>query len=319
MVRLLKIFTALTWAVVSVGAVAQQPLIQVESAVDTSNITIGDRIHYSIIIDHIEGLRVEKPGAGINLGQFEIKDYKIHDPQHENGRVIQKFEYTISVFDTGSFTIPSFPVAYFPNDSTDYRIIEASPIRIYVRSVITDDKRELRDIKPPLSIPFDYAWWLSLAAIVLLLGAGAWFGYKCYQKRKEAGYLFRPPPPPRPAHEIALESLKALLERKLPEQGAIKEYYSEISGILRRYLEGRFFVQALEETSNEILAEMKQQEVDEENFKRLESVLKLADLVKFAKFIPGATEHTAIAGDTERFIEETKIEFDPAEIQARSA
>ena len=53
-----------------------RPLIEVNSSVDTSRITIGDRITYTLSIDHVDTMRVEKPGAGVNLGQFEIKDYK---------------------------------------------------------------------------------------------------------------------------------------------------------------------------------------------------------------------------------------------------
>ena len=121
-----------------------RPLIEVQSAVDTSLITIGDRIKYTVSIDYKEGMRVEKPGAGVNLGQFEIKNYKIHEPESQDGRVFIKYEYVISVFDTGKFTIPPFPVAYFPTDSTkDYKIIEANPINIYVESVIQDGDKDL--------------------------------------------------------------------------------------------------------------------------------------------------------------------------------
>ena len=131
-------------------------LIEVNSAVDTSRITIGDRVTYTLSIDHVDTMRVEKPGEGVNLGQFEIKDYKIYDPVQQEGRILEKFEYVISVFDTGKFVIPPFPVAYFPTDSLrDYKLIEASPITIHVESVIQDEERELRDVKPPIEIPYD--------------------------------------------------------------------------------------------------------------------------------------------------------------------
>ncbi|MFC2089092.1 BatD family protein, partial [Calditrichota bacterium] len=111
----------------------QKALIEINSVVDTSTITIGDRITYTVSINYSDSLQIEHPGAGINLGQFEIKDYTIFDPEMEEGRIFQQYKYVISVFDTGSFTIPPFPVAYFPKDSIqNYKIIEASAINIYV-------------------------------------------------------------------------------------------------------------------------------------------------------------------------------------------
>ena len=208
---------------ISAALYAQQPLIEVSSAVDTSVITIGDRIKYTIALDYIENMRVEKPGAGANLGMFEIKDYKIHDPQKKDGRIFQKFEYTISVFDTGKYTIPAFPVAYFPKDSlSDYKIIEASEIPIYVKSVLSDEDSEMRDIKSPMDIPYDY-WHLALfITIGLLLVLITFLVHRFYKIKKEKGYLIRPPAPPRPAHEVAFERLHKLLEQNYLENGKIK-------------------------------------------------------------------------------------------------
>jgi hypothetical protein len=62
----------------------ERPLIEVQSSVDTSLITIGDRIKYTVSIDHVEGMRVEQPGAGVNLGQFEIKNYNIIPPYSQD-------------------------------------------------------------------------------------------------------------------------------------------------------------------------------------------------------------------------------------------
>jgi hypothetical protein len=289
-----------------------KPLIEVNSAVDTSLITIGDRIKYTLTIKHKVGIRVEQPGAGVTLGQFEIKDYKIYEPVKQDDYRLLKYEYVISVFDTGTFTIPPFPVAYFPGDSlSGYKIIEASPINIYVRSVIQDTKRELRDIKPPIQIPFSYVFLFSMLAAVLLLAVAGYFGYMLYKRRKEQGYLFRAPAPPRPAHELALEALEELLKRNLLEQGAYKQFYSEISEIIRRYIENRYFVPALEETSYEIMQEMKDQELLNELYQLLAEFLNLADMVKFAKYITDQQENENIIVQARRFVTATKVVFEP--------
>ena len=268
----------------------EQPLIEVTSAVDTSRITIGDRITYTISIDYADSLRIERPGEGVNLGQFEIKDYQIYDPIEDKNRINQKFEYVISVFDTGTFVIPPFPVAYFHSDSIgDYSIIEASAITIYVESVLGSGDNQLRDIKPPIDIPYDYMFLISAVLAVILIMLAVYMGYRLYRKRKESGYLLSPPPPPRPAHEIALESIGQLLVKNLIESGELKQFYIEISEILRIYIEGRYYIQALEETSTEIINELKNQELRDSVFELAKEALSLADLVKFAKFIPIAS------------------------------
>ena len=150
-----KIFVLLILAFISITS-AQNSLIEINSAVDTSRITIGDRIKYVVTIDYSDSLAIEHPGAGINLGQFEIKDYKIHDSEEKDNKIFQKYEYTISVFDTGSFIIPPFPIAYFPKDSMqNYKLIEASAINIYVESILGEGEQELKDVKAPIYIPFD--------------------------------------------------------------------------------------------------------------------------------------------------------------------
>jgi hypothetical protein len=291
----------------------EQPLIEVTSAVDTSRITIGDRITYTISIDYADSLRIERPGEGINLGQFEIKDYRIHDPLEKNQRINQKFEYVISVFDTGTFIIPPFPVAYFPSALTEeYKIIEASAITIYVESVLAGGDNQLRDIKPPIDIPYDYIFLISVAVAVILILIAVYLGYRLYRKRKESGYLFSPPPPPRPAHEIALESIDRLLAKNLLQAGEIKQFYIEISEILRLYIEGRYYIHALEETSTEIINELRKQDLTESVFNLAREALSLADLVKFAKYKPADQENKQIVEWVRSFVEETMLVYNQA-------
>jgi len=297
-----------------IRAQESRPLIEVNSSVDTSRITIGDRITYTISIDHVDTMRVEKPGAGVNLGQFEIKEYKIYDPVREEGRILEKFEYVISVFDTGKFVIPPFPVAYFPTDSLgDYKLIEASAITINVESVIQDEERQLRDVKPPIDIPYDYFLLITVIFSVILFGALIYIGYRIYLKRKETGYFIKAPEPPPPAHEVALLALDDLLKKNLLDDGKYKEFYSEISEIMRRYTEGRYFIPALEETSREILKELKTQDISDEMLMMVKEILELSDLVKFAKYKPSDIENDNIVDLSRQFIEGTMLIYIPEE------
>ena len=308
--RLLGIHIFFTIVIGICGAQDSRPLIEVNSVVDTSHITIGDRITYTLSIDHVDTMRVEKPGEGVHLGQFEIKDYKIYDPVRQEGRILEKVEYVISVFDTGTFVIPPFPVAYFPTDSLgDYKLIEASAITIYVESVIQDEERQLRDVKPPIDIPYDYFLLFSVISSIILIGALVYLGYRLYLKRKETGYFIKTPEPPRPAHEVALEALEELLKKDLLSDGLIKEFYSDISEIIRRYIEGRYFIPALEETSREILVELNGQDISGEMLLKAKESLELSDLVKFAKYEPSDEENQNVVSWTREFVEGTMVLF----------
>lgn len=311
MKRFLCIHIFLSIVIGVCSAQDNRPLIEVTSAVDTARITIGDRVTYTITIDYVDTMRIEKPGEGVNLGQFEIKDYRIYDPVRQEGRILQKYEYMISVFDTGTFVIPPFPVAYFPEDSLgEYKLISASAVTIIVESVIQDEERQLRDIKAPIDIPYNYVLLISVIAALLLLVALVYIGYRLYKKRKETGYLLKPPEPPRPAHEIALNALKELLNRDLISAGEIKLFYIEISEILRFYIEGRFYIHALEETSSEILEDLDRQELSEKSILNVKQGLELSDLVKFAKYKPSEKENDHIVSWVHEFIEETKVVYE---------
>ncbi len=290
----------------------QRPLIEVKAQVDTANITIGDHITYSIIIDRRKDVRIIQPGPGINLGMFEIKSYHFSKPLKKGDRIIERYDYVISVYDTGRYQIPAYPLAYFLSDTASKpNILEAPAITIYVKSLLKGEtKHHLKDIKAPLSIPFNYRFWLRIALLAVLFLALFYLIYLLWKRKKERGYVFSPPPPPPPAHEVALKALKELYTGNLLEQKQYKAFFSRLSEIVRAYLEGRYYMQALEQTTDEILrslpAEVRQ---DETLFAMLKDILTLSDLVKFAKYIPTEQEIERVKKEALDFVQTTKIVF----------
>lgn len=290
-------------------------MIEVDASVDKAVITIGDRIAYSLIIRHDADLHVEQPGPGANLGQFEIKDYSIIDPVELDGRIVQQFDYQISVFDTGRFVIPPFPVAFASSDTArDYQIIQTDPIEITVESVLTAEDNEIRDIKPPQNVPLDYTGWLIIGGIGLIVFAIAMGAFYYWRYRRRGEPLFRKETI-RPAHEIALEELFVLSQEwpQMLENGEHKILFSRLSEILRRYLENRFFIKAMEETTFEIAVSLEELELDENDQSCLISVLEFSDLVKFAKYVPHQNEVVKQLEEAQNFIDATKLVFEAVE------
>jgi hypothetical protein len=111
-----------------------------------------------------------------------------------------------------------------------------------------------------------------------------------------------------PAHITALEKLEKLKEQKLWQEGKIKLYYSSMTDILREYIENRFRIQAMEQTTDEILFGFRNAAVDEESKTKLKQVLTLADLVKFAKEQPLPDENETSLKNVYDFVNGTKRE-----------
>lgn len=294
-------------------SVLGQELIEVTAAVDHSVITIGDRVTYSLTIDRRSDLEVHDPGKGTNLGAFEVKDYLVHEPQEKDGRIIEQFDYVISVYDTGRFVIPPFPIAFLSGDSSgQYQFIYSEPLEIYAKSILNDPNADIVDIRPPFLLPVDYLRMGLITLAVLLLLGGLGFAYWWYRKSREGGPVFRKTVI-RPAHEIAREALAALLGKNLLAAGEEKQFYSELSDILRRYLEGRYFINAMEETTSEIIASLREAELAPVEIDFAQKALQNCDLVKFAKYRPGSKGADATVRLAEKFIEATKLEFTAVE------
>ena len=131
-------------------------------------------------------------------------------------------------------------------------------------------------------------------------------------RRKKEGKRLLPlrESPPRPPHEIAVEALDRLRDSDLLEKGKIKAYYTEISEIIRRYIEGRYFIVALEMTTTDVLDGLSREDVFEEDYDLFQMFLDRCDLVKFAKMIPTAEENEEILRLAYEIVDRTKVLFE---------
>ena len=111
-----------------------------------------------------------------------------------------------------------------------------------------------------------------------------------------------------PAHVIAFGKLEVLKNEKLWQEGKLKQYHSSVTDIIREYIENRYKIQALEQTTEEILWSFRNVAIDEESKTKLKRTLVLADLVKFAKEIPLPNENEMSLTNSYDFINGTKRE-----------
>ncbi len=204
----------------------------------------------------------------------------------------------------GSYIIPGALFIYH-DETGEKKEIKTSQIFIEVKSVIEDKDaaKDIRDIKPLAVLTKDYTLILSLSLVglaLLGLSIGGFYWYRVTHRKTQV-------PPPRPAHELALEELAHLRKEGLIEKGIYKEHYFKLSEIFRRYLERRFRFPAVERTTEEILPQIYAIPGCDEQVKRsAQSFLSQTDLVKFAKHIPTTQEVEREYQEAVAFITHTK-------------
>lgn len=208
----------------------------------------------------------------------------------------------MKVYSVGAFVLP------MPSVTSDVNILEVlSPSFIVLPPAGLAEGEELRPIKP--IIKEEISWRDFIHYLYALLGVLALGGLIYWLLRKpseEVEVVVAPPPPPPPAHVTALEALQSLKQAELWQRGEIKAYQSELTHIIRQYLEDRFGIQALEMTTDEIARALASTSFDKKQESKMREILQMADLIKFAKARPDVSLHDQYMQDAEAFVRATR-------------
>jgi hypothetical protein len=168
-----------------------------------------------------------------------------------------------------------------------------------------DDPNDLEDIKdiiPEPALWTDYLPWIYTIGGLVLAAVLAYWLIRRYKRLKMTGsrHFYLPP------HTVALRRLDALASKNLWQNGRVKEYYAELTDIVREYLERRFYIPALESTSGETILYLRDSNFPEEKLSALEDLLEQADLAKFAKVTPPETFHVFALKEAQALVETTQ-------------
>ena len=284
----------------------QPPSFSVEAYVDKALLTIGDKIRYTVKIIHDKDLSVEVPNITDALSAFTIKDFGRETRKRQfKGQVEEEYWYVLDTYVVGAYVIPPITVTAYKGN-TKVQQLKTPEIYIEVKSVISDaDKRaDIRDLKQPVSLPFNKKGIIIIALAVLALGliGGAVYFIRVRRSRT-APAVFVPP------HERAYRELKRIAGMDLIAKGQAKEYYFLISNCLRHYLEARYGFKALEQTTEEFIEELLARRALPENEQEiLRTFLEHCDYVKFAKYTPSAVEADKAFKTVGAFVDATKQE-----------
>jgi len=258
---------------------------KVSTSIDTTSIKIGEELIYEIKVDVDTSSLVVFPEGQTFQPLEMIESYKV-----EATKIDDRFElikkYGLTQFDSGRYTIPRQKILIGDYEfKTDSLLVEVNNI------VVDTTKQGLYDIKPIIEVNKSPSkWWLYALLVLLILALIAfllyWFIWREKPLTEEEKVALLPP------YERAKLALQALDNSNYLENNQIKAYYSDLTQIIRKYLDEKVYDHALESTTDELIDRLNllkdgnQIDISKDDIKNIETILKRADLVKFAKSKP---------------------------------
>ena len=279
----------------------------VYSNLDTSDIAIGDIARFQVWAMGAGERNIEFPRLEVDNANILVGEGQNLTGENEGDKGI---EFQLTFWDTGAYDIPPYVVQILTEDGkeVDYAI-PTDAVTVTVHSLISEAQPTLRDIKPPVPIPTIVPWRiiLSLLGIGLSMAILFWMWRKRVkeeQLEKEEVFI-----PSRPPYEIAMEKLDQLKEQTPTGPDQIKNFYAVLSYLVREYLEFQYFVRAIEMTTSEIEDARYLVPTDQEKLHDVITVLKRADLAKFARFQPDLNQSKEDLKMIEDFLKFTRLSW----------
>lgn len=295
-------FLAFVCLILSLSTTKAQENPNIKTSVDTTYIKIGEQVQWKVSVEVDSTDQVIFP-EGQTFSPLETVEAFATDTTRKNDRLTLQKIYTLTQFDSGFYKLPTQRIeingiGYF-TDST----------MIHVETVPVDTiAQKMYDIKPLINVEKSYmGWWKYVVfGLLILLALGGLFYWFFIRKRpltQEEKEALLPP------YDRALLELKRLENSKYLIQDELKEYYSELTTIVRAYLEEEAHVAALESTTGqlierlELLSDSGELQLDKETIQQFRNILQTADLVKFARTKPS----TSVAEQDRKLVEQIVV------------
>lgn len=296
--------------VVPLFALGQSDPVSVR--LDTTVIRIGEQTLLHLEVVQPAGAVVQWPTVAdtLNAHLEVVHDSGVDTISTDNALIRQVRTLRITSFDTGFWAVPPFRFA------VNARTVETEPLLLEVRTVPVDPAKPLHDIKDIVVLPFSLGHWIrehllwiggTIALLVLAMVL-----YR-YSKKARTIAPLAAGTQETSLHQRIIEALQALDRDRIWQQGDHKGYHSRLTDLLRSYLEERYQVPALESTTDELLRELRVSPLNADQRGRLENMLRLADMVKFAKALPSPQENEQMMVSAVRFVQETVPHPNPPE------
>jgi hypothetical protein len=282
----------------------QAQTISVAAYADTTDYLVGDFINYEIEVITLKNIEVISPSFPDTLTQLELiaSEEPVLTEDEKSKTTIYKF--TFAGYDSVQAVIPSVAVKYRSVNDTSFKKLVTDSVVVNIHTVPVSTAEEIKDVKFPITIPYNWNWLLLWVAVAIFLIIAGYFLYKKYKQKKleqpiEKKVIILPP------HVKALAALENLESEQLWQKGFIKDYHSRITEIIRNYFEERFDLPAMELTTTETIEYLKSIKEKDIILDITCSFLSNADLVKFAKFQPLETVNEEMMKQAKEIVQST--------------
>ena len=282
----------------------------VSAAIDSTTLFIGDQTDLHLRATCEVGEQVQLPAQDKELiPGIEIVEKTVVDTATlSDGRVQYNQYLTLTSFEDSLFYIA--PLPFVSGDDTVWS--ESLMLNVVQPFEMDSADMAITDIKGIYKAPI-WWWgilrWVLLAFVIAGVGVGGYYLITYLQSRMRKGEEeMAAAEPLRPAEEVALEKLDAIREQKIWQTGQVKEYHTQLTDVVREYIDRRFEVSSVEQTSDETLRAMRPLlSSQKELYEQLRKMLTLADLVKFAKWTTTPDENEQSLRSAYAFVKETTL------------
>jgi hypothetical protein len=292
----------------TVAASAQQS--KVSAKLDANKITVGDqaRVFIEVIHNSKEG-NLQWAAIPDTFNSLEVVEKGKIDTSKQGPLIVMRQRLLVTGFDSGMFVIPRFQFSVIPNGGQAY-VIQTDSFSLLVQTVAVDTTKGFVGIKGIIQVKStwkDYIW--LIVGGIILLGLVAFMIYYFRKNKSVAAPVAVPKGPVETLQERYIRLLNELEEKKLWQNNSvesIKLYYTELTDLLRVYIEERFQTAMLELTTDEILQKVRTHKEMNSQHDILSRILYTADLAKFARAQPLPAEHMQAMENAKQFVYNTK-------------
>ena len=281
----------------------------VAARLDRNTAHVGDAIGLTVTAVAKKGVPVNLPNV-VELDPFSVLDRAETETDLGDGRVKREFTLKIAAYEPGPQTVPAVEVTYIGGNG-EVRQTRTQPIELKIASLTANEPEpQLKEDAGPVVVMKQDLRLVYIAGGLLAAALGALITWLIVRRMRQR-VIVRPGPPPRPAHEIALERLDRLGAYGFLENADNRPFYFAVSEIIRDYLGGRFGFDSLELTTDELMTELQRHAGRELVLAEIGRWLQACDLVKFAKTSPTAQEARGTLEVAIRIVESTRPRPEP--------
>lgn len=283
--------------------------ITVNARIDSTTMWIGSQTKLSFEVSQQPNQKVAFPLFSDTIvgGLDIVETLKPDTVKSQDGHVLISHNYVVTAFEDSLLYIPPYP--FVVNGDTVWS--KSLSLKVVQPFQIDTASHQIADIKPVMNPKMNWKQFFLNMLIVALIFALIVLVYLLVQKlrkRKNAEGENVSKEPALPPYEMALSKLNKLREEKMWQHNRSKEYHTELTEIIREYVNRTFDIPCMEMTSEEILQNLNHLRFENSDaYAKLKQILRLADLVKFAKWHALPDEHELSLKNSFEFIEMTKI------------